>query len=249
MKRTAICISGHVRTFLFSYGLLCQNLFKPLNSIGKVDIFIDVWRKISTTKCWGAVTAPEKNLSARIDDEIDEQTLLDFYSPKKLVIQSFNPLDERFQISKLIGRKINIPPNLGEGDLIWQVPMFYKIYKCNELKKEYEREQGFVYDHVIKFRADNYLTKPFPLEILDKPTDFYADCADSPNCGDVFWVGDSKTVDSMSSIYVNLKNLIEDNATGPEPVVGKQCRLNKIEPKVFPVKVAFFRESHIPPIE
>jgi hypothetical protein len=44
--------------------------------------------------------------------------------------------------------------------------MFSKIYYCDQLRQEYEKQQGFTYDYVIRIRPDIILRQPFPTEIL-----------------------------------------------------------------------------------
>lgn len=79
----------------------------------------------------------------------DKQKVLEFYKPvRHSWTDTFNP--------------ISIQANTDR--------MFSKIYYCDQLRQEYEKEKGFTYDYVIRIRPDLVLLQAFPSKIFSSIT-------------------------------------------------------------------------------
>jgi hypothetical protein len=96
--------------------------------------------------------------------------------------------------------------------------MYYSIYRANELKKRYERENGFVYDCVVRSRTDLYFDKEFTLnEFLSDPDAIWLSNFEQRPCGmsyaDLYAVSNSANADIYSGCYLNLPRLIKQGNT------------------------------------
>ena len=89
------------------------------------------------------------------------------------------------------------------------------LYKCNELKKEYEDEGGFKYDFVIRTRFDFGLSEPLNLDDYTQRV-IYAPNDNSHNYGiaDVFAIGSSYNMDIYSDVYNNIEDLLNSHNPG-----------------------------------
>lgn len=239
--RLAINLSGHVRRYEKTFEYYQEHLLFPLQNVGhKVDIFISTWDTISTSKSWSQRTNNPQPL-VKLNQRINFDEIVNLYTPKMIGVDSFNENDPRFLVSKICGRQIEIPELLGEKDMLWMIPMFYKIWHCNLLKKQHENLGQFTYDRVIRMRFDTYLTETFDTTLLNHFDKVFVDCCDGNNFGDVFWLGKSKNIDILSDFYLKFKDLAESPAIGPEAILGKWANQNKINKQLFPIKVEFLR--------
>ena len=140
--------------------------------------------------------------------------------------------------------------------------IFYKIYHCNELKKQYELENNFKYDLVIRTRGDQVFEKKIN---LDFPTDKILINAypwgdedyvhhfieennreSEINCiNDRFAVGNSENIDVLCDIYNHLEELISSSENVQlEYLLNKYLKLNNIE---LEKKNLSFYVKHNPP--
>jgi hypothetical protein len=100
------------------------------------------------------------------------------------------------------------------------VNMFYKIYKCNQLKKEYEDENNFKYDFVIRARCDVKYNEKLILK-NDKNTLYVPFGNDYNGLNDQFSFGDSETMDKVSDLYLNINDYVKNGCIyHPETLLG-----------------------------
>lgn len=93
---------------------------------------------------------------------------------------------------------------------------FYNVYKCNELKKEYEIKNNFKYDLVIRSRTDYFWFRTINNDEFELaktnvliPEDWAFKTVNSYAKSDVFAFGNSELMDKYSSIFNNLKEYVE----------------------------------------
>jgi hypothetical protein len=79
--------------------------------------------------------------------------------------------------------------------------------KSNDLKTEYEKENNFEYDVVIRSRFDSGLLKDIDLTIVKPNLIIGIDAIDSPLLCDWLFYGDSKTMDKIVDVYNNITEL------------------------------------------
>ena len=96
--------------------------------------------------------------------------------------------------------------------------MYHKIYLCNKLKKDYEKEKGIEYDICIRIRPDLFIKSYIPENIINNmdSNTFYTpllsilDFSSRPNgigVTDQIFVCNTKIMDNISNIYFELNNI------------------------------------------
>lgn len=101
--------------------------------------------------------------------------------------------------------------------------MFYMIWKCNELKREYEQAKGFTYDVVIRARIDRGWEINSTLK-QRKNTIFLHSIKDDNALSDWFSYGSSRDIDKYSNVFPNMLKLAEqqeDYSIHPHTHEGK----------------------------
>ena len=208
--KIAICFSGAIREFIFCYPSIYKYLIKPLNA----DIFAHLW-SISNTE----------NLEVKYKfkkDLCNKDYVINKLKSKKCIIHEYNDDWEK---------KILNECNMNNIDFINNVPkkykrvcnkdklaykkyaynsmgMYYKILKCNELKCEYEKENNFEYDIVIRARVDflwhNYVTiddlKNIKNNIILSINDDYI-MSSNIMTNDKFFAGSSKNMNKFCNLF------------------------------------------------
>lgn len=221
--KIAVCVSGGLRQYKFCIPYLNKYIIEDLQNKGhEVDVFIHVWK--FKTKPINLI----HNLKWLEDTEIfDDNEIINLYKPKKYVIETFT--DERMEeiIKEQNGHFVienaikfaNMDSNDRKKgiDVRRQVNMYgmyYKIYACNELKKEYEKENGFTYDVVMRTRPDLIYQKPFDFynntffeELINKKLLVYMTCR-SGIC-DHFFIGKSDVMDQMTQLFLKLTDIFK----------------------------------------
>jgi hypothetical protein len=217
--KLAICLSGHLRT----YQQTIENFLKVkdfLSQFSDIDIFISTWDTINSNSSWSR----SLNTTSENNDEINEKEIIQLYKPRKINIENFNKLKHLFLTKNFTD--FNPQENLkdkrrGDNDFLYAVSQFYKIFDCNSLKSQYENQNGFIYDLVIRQRFDHSFINFVDLNSLNReivhiginheydlqdPTwtlsNGYSTC-------DQFAIGSSKNMDLYSSVYSNLCNLLK----------------------------------------
>lgn len=193
--RIAVCFSGQPRTWRKCIESWKENLFAHLD----VDVFCHVWDFNTQPNCI-SVGMNVPNLEVQ-PGEIDE--LLDALKPKKSLVES------RKEFRALSPTQfITVPSFLSQ---------YYGIMQAARLKKQYEIENDFQYDIVVKMRYDAYFKAPVFQELTDaNKIDYWSMYCfhygwDSTNnrgrVGDIFWYAASDTYDIIADYYMNIKFL------------------------------------------
>jgi hypothetical protein len=207
--KVAVCLSGHFRNYKETYQSFKDNIIMPLSHFGDMDIFIHTWDELNTNSCNAVKLDPlYKNMGI-----FDENEIKDLYKPKRMIIETFDKIKHIFLLKNFTAR---LPPyeRTWDGEMLFSTPMFYKIQKCNELKKQYEEEDNFIYDVVIRYRPDILMDKPIDLSDFN-PQKIY--CADFG--WDSFMYSSSKNMDFICNIFDELSNVYssyKESDLGPE---------------------------------
>lgn len=182
--KIAICLSGQPRTIKYTY----ENILDHFSEYD-VDYFCQSW-DYSTykKKINGGLTTWDKDVE---ENHIELEKNLLLFNPKKFKIQSRGTEP--------------VPVEWGT--------LFYSTAYANFLKKQYEMENNFRYDFVVKTRYDI---------VFDPKNKFYLDYNASPNdpftiyashkgrmsyeynrynVSDVFYYGSSIAMDIMTNLY------------------------------------------------
>jgi hypothetical protein len=149
--KIALCISGQMRNFRGNFSRFYRTVIEPTNP----DIFIDTWSDAGSS-----TVNRDQDADGYADSLITQEVLDEYYKPVSVRIEEFNAT----YLDKLDGQELT--PELKEfvprsrGTL----PMYYKMYRCDMLRQEYEQKHGFRYDLVIRARADMFLDEVFDLD-------------------------------------------------------------------------------------
>lgn len=176
--KIALCLSGFMRSFETTFSNLNKYLLQNYN----VDIFIATW-----------------NINDLHLTSLEEPKILNTYKPVKCNIEKII----NFDILPLKHKNINNKRNINS-----LLSMFYKIEQCNNLKSQYEKENNFIYDCVIRFRPDIQLLENIIINNLDK--------INIPKYGDFFGINDQMAFSNSYNmnqycLYSKINKLINNN--------------------------------------
>jgi len=170
-----------------------------------------------------------------------ESEIESLYKPKKFGIQK-SPIIKYFNFK-------NIHSSTNENSLLNQ---FYKISECNKLKIEYENENNFIYDLVIRCRFDAFFVKRFEKDQLIVnnnqilvPWGWDFKCVSPYAETDIFALGKSDTMNNYSNIFDNMYKYENDILFHPESLIGYNLYVNSINVKTYLINFHF----HYPEID
>ena len=202
MFKVALCFSGQARYWKYSLPNIKQffsfNIHPETRQPVEYDYFIHTWdinHYRHNTKSW--------NFDIEILSSKDQTRLKKLYNPKYIEIENFKNF------------KDNNQPVLSFD------PMFYSFMKSIYYKREYELENDFEYDIVIKVRLDT-IYDPTQVFLLHKvePLVAYTSTTISKfisefhynNFDDVIFYSDSKTMDLIANTYrIHKQNRLTQN--------------------------------------
>lgn len=205
--RIAICFSGQPRTWRNCVKTWKENLFPDYD----VDVFCHIW-DFNTLP--NSITVGSLPNEVKVEQsELDE--LLAVLKPKKFKIESskeFTTVDS--------GQRV-LDPSMTQFNGGTKIPSFrsqyYGIMQAARLKRQYEIENDFQYDIVVRMRYDAFFTNPITQEFtFDKRIDQYNmycihyswTCnTNRGRVGDIFWYAASETYDIIADYYLNISHL------------------------------------------
>jgi len=210
--RIALCFSGQARTWEFGVDnikrFFNRETHPETGAPIKYDVFIHTWDTDTyreSTKTQEYYDVPLKVGSAA--------AMKLAYNPVMFCMDDWNEF-----------RNKNFPPRSYDG-------MFYSFMKSIHMKRQYELANDFEYDCVIKIRLDTiYHPKTHFIAHTMSPLMLYS-CTPVArfvhefhynNFDDVFFYGDSKTMDLMANVYnIHIQKMLKyadnTNITSREP--------------------------------
>jgi 2-polyprenyl-3-methyl-5-hydroxy-6-metoxy-1,4-benzoquinol methylase len=192
--KTALCISGHLRTFESNFESVKTNILDRMDC----DVFIHTW------DIMGMAYRPCDSGLYSIETQRLAHKIQKLYNPKKLVIEP----TKNFSITPLMQARL-----LDHRDISGILSMYYKVEACNNLKKEYEKEQNFVYDCVIRFRGDLFMETPMPVDATTNLNHLFIPVyGNFGGMCDQFAYGSSPIMDTYSGLYSNIQKYLEVGA-------------------------------------
>ena len=198
--RLAVCLSGQLREWEACY----QNQMLFWNSSGyEVDYFIHTWDYSADR------TGVSKPYEYRDITEEEFEDLIDVYEPKKSIIESKKPQDHY------------------RGDH-W-MSLFQSMVASFTLKREYELENDFQYDVVVKSRPDLVFHPMYKCRFPHPPNNILYTTHGGPmphefnmiNFSDCCFLGNSYTMDMLCNVLAYRKYLIHEESgpdTNPHPL-------------------------------
>jgi len=186
----ALCMSGQMRTYKKCYGSLKLYVLDELDP----DVFIHTWKDPGITTKFGG------NEDSKSVEKVRQTTLKRLYDPTTAVIEEFQ---EEYYTQK---GEIRVPPELvrsghnRKGD----IPMFYKMKQCNNLKRDEEKRLGKKYDLVIRMRPDLEFHRPVPDRVLESPSTLWHTNPGDIRVSDKFAVSSSEHIDYHTAVWDRL---------------------------------------------
>lgn len=187
--RIAVCFSGQIRTGIENYTNI-KEFFGELYD--NCDFFIHTWN-FCEYKSYNLSNIAKKPI---IESPQKFNTIKQLYSPKKMIVDAKNM---GYNTSQLYGIQ----------------PLWYSFWKCNELKKQYELENDFKYDIVLKLRTDTIFNNKINALINEIETTYIGEFKTIQNydidiakniatADDVFFISKSTEMDIAADYYWQL---------------------------------------------
>lgn len=236
--KVALCISGQMRTFKSCFNSIDKFILRPFSP----DIFISTWDQIGGSEVQSKRDG--KNFKNN-KNSISKDMLCDFYKTENVCVESFieseilkkasvDAMPKEFMLkyppddwmtnvkkNERVGRAKRKKSELWEIDCMASkttLPLFYKIWHCNEMKCNYEAKYNIKYDIVIRLRPDlmlTYLGPPFvekeeAVKSCSDGTLWHSPirCNPWPNgshISDKFLISNSDTMNIYSSCFLDIK--------------------------------------------
>ncbi len=198
--KIAICLSGMPRNLENSYKWLKESILDILQNSGHdYDIFVDMWKKDD----W---------------NDSDPQKVVDIFKPKSFNFEIWNDeVAAKLGWEEFKHHKYEIESRqsaLGQA---------YKVMKCNNLRKLYEKQYNVTYSIVMRMRCELRFNSKVDLneiEIIkncDKPIIFLRKGPNPQHIGDKAWtkdnwaIGNDKGINIYSDLFSNLLNISRVN--------------------------------------
>jgi hypothetical protein len=140
--KIAVCFHGQLRTGIENYPNI-KEIFSDIYD--NCDFFIHNWN-FCEYKTYNVSNISKKPI---IEPAEKFEIIKQLYSPKKMVVDDMH------------ANYINVKSHGIQ-------PLWHSFWKSVELKKQYELENNFKYDYVIKLRTDIILNYHDPIELLNE---------------------------------------------------------------------------------
>lgn len=233
--RVALCISGQPRNT--TRGI--PNILKNLNF--EFDVFQHGWWDSNSSN-----SLFTKSNAAKLNDVVSEPVhnnwiskMYENFNMKKLLLETQVPFSVPDILEKrkaYFANAFNICSSL------------YGIYKCNELKKEYENQNNFKYNFVIRIRLDFGFLEPIDIKNYDPniiyvPSDFGLK---RYGFNDQFAIGSSSNMDVYSDAYNHIVDILNsgfDDPMGHEQLIQRHLEINNIKFKLKDFKNFLWRHE------
>lgn len=234
--RIAVCLSGQMRTYRRTAEAFVKNVSGPLNA----DVFVDTWATTgNTTKLTFFLPKgfdlglPQEFWHDHADLMRSEQSTFERCLPHLFqAAQSIHCPEERLSVSELqelyktsavsveefdqqyFDELLNIGSikHLIRETMIFNAaPMYYKIWKCDMMRREAEQKGKFLYDAVIRMRPDFMFLQPFDArhlnvegKLLTLNNPFYEIVGRADFSNDTFWIGSSEAMTYAADLWKKL---------------------------------------------
>jgi hypothetical protein len=212
--KIAICISGLPRSFRRSYPLLEKEFLSKYDC----DIFISTWdwqvnqiqKKQETKDQFGNSIPIVGTHWWPQDGDLDE--FINLFKPEMSEIEIFDDdtLESKFNYSSY--KKYDINNSF--------LPMFYKTWRANELRLNYQKQNNIEYDLVLRTRADVSYDGVLPQKEIEKALLGHGFCRtswqnpDTPlgepeHISDIYFLSNSEKSTLYANFWIHHQKILE----------------------------------------
>jgi len=232
--KIAVCISGGVR-----YPHLGLKSISKIFPNDYIKVFIHTWKienKNSFLESLSGLQYKEKDKIVETD-----LSFLENYNYEELLVENY---EEKEPLFKELFSTLNFVPATDPKDEprsdIGPISMHYSIYKANQLKCKYEKENNIIFDWVIRMRTDSdFKYECFDINSLSEDLNIPSgeDWAENA-INDQFAVGKSYAMNAYSSLYKNIHQT-QTSKYYPENLLFTHLKnMNIIANRIdFPVRI------------
>ena len=147
--KIAVLLYGHLRDFENCADSLKENLL----SRHDCDVFMHTWdERDHNSKCWHEQRFDAAHVGQETIDIIKSK-----YNPKGIIVEH----QEKYAQEKIIQSPFNKDLKMSSAIPYY---MFHTMNQANQLRLDYEKENGITYDFIIVTRPDVQLKTPFEIE-------------------------------------------------------------------------------------
>jgi len=217
--RVALCFSGQLRAWRKALPTIKEfmTLFPH-----EPDVFMHVWNFNSTSHAF--VNDPAQDIVIDLVDDKEIQDCIEELSPKKYVIEDHKTCELMMNRTWLAIENMQELYSIKESarNVYWLAPQYYGVSKASLLREEFEDENEFYYDCVIRMRYDTYFNEQaltlFPYHFrADSMEPFsvygthmrYLDEFPGLLVGDILFCADSMTYSLVSQYVDHLPHVYE----------------------------------------
>lgn len=220
--KTALCLSGHLRSFRHTFQSLKNNIIDPLNC----DVFIHTWDVIGAPT--GKNPGDIKNENFKTINCL--QDIYGMFNPKYMSIE-----EQQDKLDLFINQTNDIKVPADEQQYIMKhiglhISMFYSIFMSNNLRKDYEQENNIEYDLIVRCRPDLFFKTILDFSMFaDKNKLYVPDIATyvSNGINDQVAISSPSTMDTYCDIYHCIANYYRHRVCTARPEVMIKYHLDK----------------------
>jgi len=221
--KIALCLSGQVRCFEKCWPTIYAYVIKPLNC----DVFFHTWEK-------GDLKPGLADSFISQDRPIPEYPTLD-YNYMQMLLDKIKPKSHLIQ--KQVEFNIDNITSLWEPGITFRIfSMYYSIAQSMALVSNYEFNNNFVYDCVIRCRFDCLFRKPLNIEDYDLKY-IWAPQFHEINIGDQIAISGSANMKIYSLMFNHLSHFL--HFCGPEESISNFLRLMGVQFRYLPNDLYF----------
>ena len=235
--KIAVCFSGQPRYLEYALPEILDNIL----ATNSPDVFYHAWYSENDVNLTYDSSIPQQSGKMGSAYPNTDKILEHYLSPKKSKIEN--------QIEFDIAKTLKSAPTALSQPLVSQ---FYSIQQADKLRQQYEKENGFEYDIVIKTRFDLYYGTPLIIKgfkhLLSDNILLNASVWQSHRMGNIDGLGDytmngdivianSKAMTIFSNLFDEVEKINEKiNPPYAENYFGMHNRINN-SMKVIPVDI------------
>lgn len=228
--KIALVLSGQPRTWKKCY----QQWIDIFSKKGEIDFFFHLWDYNTLPNLLATHNGGIKIEDEKLSEE-EKQEIFDTFKPKNFLFESRKPIT-------YWNCKIPVAEQFGP----WCIEQFYSLYRASLIKQEYEIQNDFKYDIVVRLRTDLWINGNPEIITPDVNTLYTSHCSWDENfgcyrVGDIFYYADSHTFDQVSEFYKFLSFVRVGYVTNkqcPPPEIALYFYLASIGIRNFPTHIS-----------